>query len=876
MKHFLPIFVFCSLVATLQSAAMAPLREVQTINRGWRFMLGNKAGAEATEFDDSAWEQIGLPHSFSIPYFRSKDFYTGYGWYRKSLDIPAKWIPEKSVFLEFDGVFQEAEVFVNGKKAGAHEGGYDGFSIEITEYIHPGVNSLAVRVNNLWKPQLAPRAGEHVFSGGIYRNVRLVATDRLHVAWYGTWVTTPRVSASSATVNLKTELANDSGMSKVATVRTLVLDEQGKTVAQMESTQAVAANKTQIFDQTSGAIANPKLWSPEHPNLYCVKTLVLENGKAVDDYTSPLGFRWFKFTADEGFFLNGEHYYFKGANAHQDHAGWGDAVTDGGAWRDVRLVKEAGFDFIRGSHYPHSPAFSEACDRLGMLFWSENCFWSTGGSKGNGYWDSSGYPIREEDGKPFEASVRASLREMIRIHRNHPSIIVWSMCNEVFFTSPETLPAVRRFLKELVAYSHELDSTRPAAIGGAQRGELHLLGDVAGLNGDGASLPQFINPGIASVVSEYGSTMAERPGDFAPGWGDLPNVPEQDRSRPYPWRYPWRSGEVLWCAFDHGSIAGPRFGGMGMVDYFRLPKRQWYWYRNAYRGITPPAWAMGGKPAGLMLEADKTTLGSTDGTDDALVVVTVVDREGRALSNNVPVTLAVEAGPGEFPTGRAITFEPSSDIAIRDGKAAIEFRAYEAGESVIRATAPGLKSAVLRVRTVGAPEYVDGRTPVTGPRPYVRYVRASDPNAAAVAMEFGFGNPTRASGSVKDHASSLANDGDRNTYWQSSEEQSEAWWQVDLERIVSVSRIRLRFPRDGERRYRIEVSENGDQWTKVLDRTQKPVLGIDRPEEIAPGPFARWVRVTFTGLGPGNPAALAEMGVSGCLAGSDLETEGKR
>ena len=876
MKRRISVMVICCLVAGLQAVAGIPLRQVQNINRDWRFILGDKAAAEAVEFDDSAWEQIGLPHSFSIPYFRSQDFYTGYGWYRKSLDIPAHWISEKSVFLEFDGVFQAAEVFVNGKKAGVHEGGYNGFSIEITKYIHSGVNSLSVRVNNLWKAQLAPRAGEHVFSGGIYRNVRVVTTDRLHVAWYGTWVTTPRVSASSATVNVKTELVNDSNVDKVATVRTLVLDGQGKTVAQMESTQTVPAETTNTFDQTSASIANPKLWSPEHPNLYSVKTLVLENGKAVDDYTSPLGFRWFKFTADEGFFLNGEHYYFKGANVHQDHAGWGDAVTDGGAWRDVRLVKEAGFDFIRGSHYPHSPAFSEACDRLGMLFWSENCFWSSGGSKGNGYWDSSGYPIREEDGKPFEASVRASLREMIRIHRNHPSVIVWSMSNEPFFTSPETLPVVRRFLKELVAYSHELDSTRPAAIGGAQRGELHMLGDIAGLNGDGASLPQFINPGIPSVVSEYGSTMAERPGNFDPGWGDLPNVPNQDRSRPYSWRYPWRSGEALWCAFDHGSIAGARFGGMGMVDYFRLPKRQWYWYRNAYLGIAPPAWPVGGKPAGLLLEADKTTLGGTDGTDDALVVVTVMDGDGRALSNNVPVTLTVESGPGEFPTGRAITFEPGSDIAIRDGKAAIEFRAYEAGESVIRATATGLKSATLRIRTVGTPNYIAGRTPLAKPRPYVRYVRASDPKAAAVAMEFGSANPTRASSSVKNHASSLANDGDRNTYWQSSDDQPEAWWQVDLERIVAVSRIRLRFPRDGERCYRIETSVDGVQWTKVLDKTKAPVLGIDRPEEIASGPFARWVRVTFTGLGPGKPATLAEMGVSGCLAGSDHEVKGKR
>ena len=142
---------------------------------------------------------------------------------------------------------------------------------------------------------------------------------------------------------------------------------------------------------------------------------------------------------------------------------------------------------------------------------------------------------------------------MIRIHRNHPSIVVWSMDNEVFFTEKSTLPKVATFLKELVAYSHELDPTRPAAIGGCQRGDIDRLGDIAGYNGDGARL--FINPGIPNVVTEYGSTMADRPGKYAPGWAISWTGPG-DKSQPFFWRYPWRSGEALWCAFDHGSIAG--------------------------------------------------------------------------------------------------------------------------------------------------------------------------------------------------------------------------------------------------------------------------------------------------------------------------------
>ena len=845
------------------------LRQIENINRDWKFHPGDSSDAMSVAFDDASWERIGLPHSFSMPYFQARDFYVGYGWYRKTLDLPQDQVQGKSYFLEFDGVFQETELFINGTKMGDHEGGYTGFSIDITKAIRPGANSIAIRVNNLWKPTLAPRAGEHVFSGGIYRNVRLVVTNDLHVAWYGTAVTTPKISAQSATVNVKTEVSNDSDTVRKCTLRTEVLDPDGRKISEMESDQSIPPRQTITFDQTGEPIAHPKLWRPESPNLYKLQTVILDQNTEVDRYETPFGMRWFEWTSDKGFFLNGEHYYLIGANVHQDHAGWGDAVTDAGASRDVRLVKEAGFNFIRGSHYPHSPAFSTACDQQGMLFLSENCFWSTGGSKSNGYWDSSGYPIRDEDEAAFKESVRRSLREMIRIHRNHPAIAVWSMCNEVFFTAPETLPKAQKFLKELVAYSHELDPTRAAAIGGAQRGNLHLLGDVAAVNGDGASLPEFQNPGVPNLVSEYGSTICDRPGEYAPGWAHLNLGPGLDKNSKYPWRFAWRSGEVIWCAFDHGTIAGKQFGSMGMLDYFRLPKRQWYWYRNEYRNIPPPTWPELGTPAGLKIEADKTTLLGTDGKDDAQVVVTVVDAQGKELSNSVPVTLSVESGPGEFPTGPSITFAPDSDIAIRDGKAAIEFRSYDAGETVLWATSPGIKPGILRIKTVGSPLYVQGKTPSVQPRPYVQYVRSADPNAAKLASEFGLNNPTRSSGELPGHSASLANDGDKTTYWQSPDGSSEAWWQVELERIVSISRIRLVFPNAEEHCYRIETSLDGVHWKVVVDRTQMPVSGRERPEEVAPGTTASTVRVTFTGLQPKHPAALAEMSVSGNLTSPD-------
>jgi len=620
--------------------AAEPLRQRLNLNREWKFELGDHPGAEVAGFDDSKWGGVGLPHSFSTPYFQGKDFYTGYGWYRKHFEVPAAGLGRR-VCLEFDGAFQDAEVFVNGQTVGRHRGGYTGFSFDITPALHAGGNVLAVRLNNRWSPTLAPRGGDHIFPGGIYRDVWLVVTAPLHVTWYGTFVTTPVVSSASATARVQTEIQNQGPAARDVVVATEILDPGGKPVARFSSPQTINAGATATVDQTSPAIPNPQLWHPAHPFLYTAVTTLSAGGNAVDEYRTPFGIRWIKWTADQGFFINGEHYYFHGANVHQDHAGWANAVTDAGAYRDVKLIKDAGFDFIRGSHYPHHPAFADACDQLGLLFWSENCFWMGGGAHQDGYWTADAYPIHPEQEAAFEQSVEDTLRDEIRILRNHPSIIVWSMCNEVFFSSNQ--PKVKPLLSRMVGLTHQLDPTRPAAIGGAQRGGLDKLGDVAGYNGDGARL--FINPGIPSMVSEYGAQSTPRPGAYN---GHFKAKDQLVADTP---QYPWRSGQAIWAGFDYGTIFG--FGvSKGLIDYARIPKREWYWYRNEYLHLPPPAWPQAGVPARLALTADKTTIAGTDGRDDVHLLVTVQDADGKPISNSPPVTFTIEAGPGEFPTGR--------------------------------------------------------------------------------------------------------------------------------------------------------------------------------------------------------------------------------
>jgi len=773
------------------------LRNRAVFNRDWRFSLGDVENAHLTAYDESNWDRVGLPHSFSMPYFLSSEFYTGYGWYRKHFVLP-KNINGKRFSLEFEGVFQQAEVYVNGLKVGEHSGGYNGFSIDISGAVAPGKNVVAIRVNNLWRPTLAPRGGEHVFSGGIYRNVYLAITSPLHVAWCGTFVTTPQVSKDQAVVKIETEIQNDTASGKECRIETQILSPSGQVVATVSTSHAVQAKSTQTIAQTTSAITSPMLWHPDHPNLYRAVTNVYDGKTKVDKYITPFGIRWFEFTADKGFFINGEHYYFCGANVHQDHAGWGDAVTNEGFARDVRLVKEAGFTFIRGSHYPKAPAFADECDKQGVLFWSENCFWGTGGALSDGGWTASAYPKIVEDQPGFEESVKQSLREMVRIHRNHPSIVAWSMGNETFFSYGEVMPKVREFLKELIALTHQLDATRPAAIGGVQRGEIDHIGDVAGYNGDGARL--FMNPGIPNVVTEYSSTICDRPGPYDPGWGDLPMPPGQDKSLKYPWRYPWRSGDVIWCAFDHGSIMG-HFGCMGIVDHFRIPKRAWYWYRNEYRGIPAPEWPKDAPAAALKLVADKTVLAASDGTDDAQILVTVVGADGKPVSATPTVTLSVLSGPGEFPTGRQIVFDNKSDIALRDGMAAIEMRSYFAGKTVIRASSPDLPDAHITIESKGDERYVSGVTRDATERPYVRYSKnrpASDALGNVALLR-----PTLASSEAPGHSAALASegDGDAKTFWMAATSKAGEWWMSDLEGTYEIHSILLEFPEAANYRY---------------------------------------------------------------------------
>lgn len=820
-------------------------RKEQLFNQDYRFALGRYETAAQVAFDDRDWSCVGVPHSFSIPYFGEVNFYVGEGWYRKQFHIDSP-LEGRCLQLNFEAVFQKCDVYLNGQRAGGHAGGYTGFSVDLTPFIKQGSNVLAIRVDNRWDAQLPPRAGEHVFAGGIYRDVRLVETDELHVAYRGLRIVTPSVSSESASMLATVNIVNAGKAPRDFSVDIVVQAPDGAIVASGTQKVSLAADKQSVVRLSPLTIQAPELWHPDHPHLYTAIVSIQSNGTLVDSVDTRFGFRWFEFSADHGFFLNGSKLWLQGVNRHQDHAGWGDAIANSAHYRDAALIKEAGFNFVRGSHYPHDPAFVDACDELGLLMLSENTFWGIGGFGNDGNWRSSAYPPNEFDQAAFEANNKRLLSEMIADHHNHPSIILWSMSNEPFFTAKEVLPKALDHAKDLIELTHYLDPTRPAAIGGAQRAGFDKIGDVIGYNGDGAN---FKKPALPSIVTEYGSHVDKRPSVYQPSWGHTKG------GRPE-----WRAGHALWCGFHHGSIAG-KMGRMGIIDYFRLPLRKWYWYRNFYTKVPPPDWPEPGQPAALELTTS-TQLISADGTQDAHLIVSVLDKEGKRVSASPDITLQIVSGPGEFPTGHSITFRHNSDIDVRDGQAAIAFRSWHAGETVIRATSQGLISSTVTIRTKGSPDW---KAELADKWQKQRDKGASIATARKIERRDNIASvrPTSASSEEEKNPAHGANDGNFETRWCAVDARTPAFWQVDLENFYLIESVLIHFEKKADIAYRIEVSEDETNWSTIYRHSEGRPAAAQRQHNIKGSIIARFLRIVFTRVTDDAWPSLREVIVAG-------------
>ena len=452
---------------------------VALFDADWRFHRGGAQGAEAPDFDDSKWRKLDLPHDWSIedlPGTRSPfdpdaisqvsgGFTTGgTGWYRKTFNVPAE-AKGKRIVIQFDGVYMNADVWLNGQQLGSHPYGYTSFWYDLTDKVKfGGANTLAVKVKN---------EGENSrwYSGsGIYRHVWLKTLDPLHVAQWGTHVTTPEVAASSAKVNLKTRVQNEGDSTARVRVVTRIVDAAGAEAAREETSQTVEAKAAHVFNQDA-TIKSPALWSPDSPTLYTAVCEVYRDDQLTDRAETKFGVRTISFDAERGFLLNGQPLKLKGGCLHHDNGPLGARAYDRAEERRVELLKAAGFNALRLAHNPPSPAFLAACDRLGMMVIDEAFdMWRDGKNPHD-------YHLF------FDEWWQRDIYSMVERDRNHPSVIMWSIGNEI---PNRNKPEVVKTAKALADYVRNLDPTRPVTSAVNDMGEdkdpYFAALDVAGYN----------------------------------------------------------------------------------------------------------------------------------------------------------------------------------------------------------------------------------------------------------------------------------------------------------------------------------------------------------------------------------------------------------
>jgi beta-galactosidase len=448
----LPRLVIAALVmAGLQLAAKTTPqpRAVLSADADWKFIAGDPAGAESPTFNDQSWRTVTVPHDWSIEGTPAEKnptgngggyFPAGIGWYRKTFIAPASW-KGKRVSLEFDGVSTDATVYLNGHRLGVHPYAYTSFRFDITSQLNPSAaNVVAVRVDSSMQPNSRWYSGS-----GIYRHVRVVVTEPIHVAPWGVFVSTPEASAASAKVLIKTQVQNDTAEDSEVTVKTVLVGPSGTKSRDVSGTAKAPAGQSEETTQEI-TLDQPALWSPESPRLYRAITLVMKNGKVLDEVETPFGVRSLAWSVEKGLLLNGAPIKLAGGSVHHDNGPLGAAAFDRAEVRRVELLKAAGFNAVRTAHNPPSPAFLDACDRLGLVV-LEDAF---------DVWTKS--KAKYDYARFFNDWWQRDIDSMVLRDRNHPSIIFWGIGNEI----PEAWTKDGApIAQKLAARVRSLDSTRP-------------------------------------------------------------------------------------------------------------------------------------------------------------------------------------------------------------------------------------------------------------------------------------------------------------------------------------------------------------------------------------------------------------------------------
>ncbi|WP_426670832.1 beta-galactosidase GalB [Mucilaginibacter sp. McL0603] len=587
-------------------------RSIADFDKGWHFHLGDVSGAENPTISDAAWRTLDLPHDWSVEGTFSKEnpatpeggaLPGGIGWYRKSFTVPAS-SKGKEVYIDFDGVYQKSTVWINGHELGFRPNGYISFRYDLTPYLKfGGQNVIAVKVDNSVQPNSRWYSGS-----GIYRNVWLVTTNKIAIDHWGTYVTTPEVSEQSALIHLETHIKNLNGNPAKVTLATTVYNAAGKPVITLNTAETDVSTSNYVAQEIT--VTKPELWSVDHPYLYKVVTKVMSGKAVIDEYTTPLGIRYFNFDADKGFSLNGKPMKILGVCDHHDLGSLGAVVNYRALERQLQMLKAMGCNGIRTSHNPPAPELLELCDKMGFIVMDEafDC-WEVRKAKYD-------YHLF------FKEWHKRDLEDQILRDRNHPSVMIWSIGNEI---PQQGDTSALRIAPELAGIVHSLDKTRPITTANDRPDTTNKIIksgaiDLIGYNYHEFDYAKFHDryPGKKFIATETTSGLETRghydmPSDsirvWPPRW-DKPfttgnadhTVSAYDNVRPAwgstheaTWKvmkkYDFLSGLFIWTGFDYLGEPTPyswpsRSSYFGIIDLAGFPKDIYYMYQSEWTDKT--------------------------------------------------------------------------------------------------------------------------------------------------------------------------------------------------------------------------------------------------------------------------------------------------
>ncbi|AVV46052.1 glycoside hydrolase family 2 [Streptomyces sp. P3] len=684
-------------VAVTSTGTATRYRTVTDFDPGWRFHYGDASGASAASYDDSGWRGLSVPHDWSIegrtppsdPYSQSASstgrggyLPSGIGWYRKHFslaEVPA----DRKVYIEFDGVMANASVYVNGKLIGTHPNGYTSFRYDITGAVKAGGtdNLIAVKTDTSLQP-----ASRYYTGAGIYRDVRLIATDPVHIDQWATYVTTPNVSSSAATVHAQTTVVNNGTTAASVSVRGVLSDPDGTALpAVTTAARTVPAGASATFGYDI-PVTNPRLWDLKTPNMYELATYVNVGGIPVDDDLTPVGIRSLAFSPTGGMSLNGHSVKLQGVALHQDYHALGTAAPQRAMQRRLAQLKALGVNAVRTAHEPPSPAFLELTDRMGFLVLDE--FFDTWTQ--HKYSDAGDYAAyfnrtaSSPTGTPAVPGASGSApwyqvdtTGIVMRDRGHPSVVMWSAGNEI----RDPLSTRQPLLSRMVSISHALDPSRPVTqalfrpkdsgdVTGATRTTLDVFG--GNYRPDEVVAAMGMSPKRPGLLTEMGTDTSS--------WTTVKNNPGL-------------IGEFLWTGADYlGEADGlwPTVGSSsGLMDAVGTVRPIGYAWQSAWGAphtSPPPTGTTAGR---VVLKPDHSTV-STDTDDISYVQAAVTDSSGRVVTgSSAPVTFSI-SGPG-------VILAVDSGSQTQESYRGTVRKAYHGlAYALVRATGPGTITVTAR------------------------------------------------------------------------------------------------------------------------------------------------------------------------------------